>query len=104
MKKFSPSIKDKTGIFVDINKPKSSAHCFSGESDYPTFELDDRAGVLIAINPQQINMKRVHIIVNSRKTIIPDKLQMSLHKSGVREIVTFTTDMSYLCPWEVLTC
>ncbi len=85
---------NKIGIFVDIDKKDKSIHCFSGESEYPTFELQENK--LVAINQNKTN-PRAHVIIGSRHVTIPKKQQQELFYMGIKEIVLFTTDMQYLC-------
>ncbi len=93
-------ILDATGIYVDINKMDTSDHCFSGDSKFPTFELGQ--GGLKTIHRTSEHTTRIHIICSSRKDHLPEDIQRELYTSGVREIVLFTTDMRYLCPFQVL--
>ncbi len=90
---------DKTNIYADIDKPKPSTHCFSGTSDYTTFEYSKN---LLTSVFEAKNCKRIHVICDSCHTELPFDIQLQFHNQNVHEIVLFTTDMRYLCQNKVL--
>ncbi len=92
-------ILDKTDIYVDIYKLDKSEHCFSGPTDYSTFEL--RKDQLITIT-KTTDMNRTHLICISRDVLISDEIHFQLQTKGVKEVFLFTTDMRYLVPWKLL--
>lgn len=91
-------IRDISGFYVDINKPKPYKHCFSGESEYHTYQLTNQQ--LFELNT--LKTSRVHVIVGSRKATIPLHIQKWLAKQNVKEIVLFAIDTKYLVPFQLL--
>jgi len=91
----------KSSIVLNLNKPPPMKNQFSGDSNYPTFELSFYGDELTQINPG-VKGKRGHVVCYSEKNTLSHKVQLFLAQLGVQEVVLFVTNMQDLHPFKVL--
>jgi len=82
-------LRDTTGLFVDTSR----IHCFSGETDYPTYDLLPDNTLFLVASGLDCSKDHVHVICPSRDQLPSIE---SLSVMGFRSARFYVRDKRYL--------